>query len=282
MVRPSPKHITDLSVHNLSTIDLTPDDISLLTKGLSFSMTPTKPKITQYAELMIQFNQFARSLRPIYVHATYQPLNKMSPSSQPLAQNKDPQRSFLYRRMKFLPKCTHSSFTQTYSGHPRLETYIDRTRVNLEENMSSLFKSKSNLTKQERQVLCNLKQKKVEIMLKPADKNLGIVILSTDDYLHLCTQQLADASTYRQCTGYPKETISTKIKETVSRFTSHVKSIHKQLYDFLTPHPRHQPSMAYQKSIKHSPACHHLDQLSRTVIHLCLHQHILLTTSSSL
>ena len=103
--------------------------------------------------------------------------------------------------------------------------------------MSSLFKSKSNLTKQERQILCNLKQKKVEIMLKPADENLGIVILSTDDYLHLCTQQLADASTYRQCTGYPKETISTKTKETVSRFTSHVKSIHKQLYDFLTPHP---------------------------------------------
>ncbi len=37
-----------------------------------------------------------------------------------------------------------------------------------------------------------------EVTIKPADKNLGIVIMNTDNYLQICASQLADTNTYTQ------------------------------------------------------------------------------------
>ncbi len=100
--------------------------------------------------------------------------------------------------MKFLPKSNHITYTQVYSRMPTLEAYIDQTKTELDEKLPLIFnQTTSNLNKHTRYALTKLKKQRTEITVKPADKNLGIVILDTDDYIQQCSLVLCDQSTYR-------------------------------------------------------------------------------------
>ncbi len=56
----------------------------MLSKGLSFSPFPKAPLISQQLDLLKQFDEYARSLRPIYVHATHKPPVKTPTPSNPI------------------------------------------------------------------------------------------------------------------------------------------------------------------------------------------------------
>ncbi len=47
-------------------------------------------------------------------------------------------------------------------------------------------------------LLEELTDNSAKVTIKPADKNLGIVIMDTDDYLQICASQSADTNTYTQ------------------------------------------------------------------------------------
>ena len=77
--------------------------------------------------------------------------------------------------------------TETYSGVNKVEQYIEQTKENIDKQLPDILKHhRDNITKKERQTLKKLKTSKSEVTIKPADKNLGVVILNTNDYIQQC------------------------------------------------------------------------------------------------
>ena len=73
-------------------------------------------------------------------------------------------------------------------------------------------------------------------MIKPADKNLGIV---TDDYLLQCSKVLTNEATYRLAQTYLKEDISRQLTNSLVSFHSQLANYNSKLYQFLQPKPNH-------------------------------------------
>ena len=61
-------------------------------------------------------------------------------------------------------------------------------------------------------------QVKSEVTIKPVDKNLGIVILNTDDYLAQCAKHLSDTITHRLVNSFHKNEFRRQITNTVIVF----------------------------------------------------------------
>ena len=236
MPRPPSSNITDLTVHNLSSRPLTADERSLLTKGLSFAPTPHNNTTEQYLQLLRYYNDFARSVRPLYSHSIIKPTSCSKPITLPQHKQIDTDRSFIYRRMKFLPKQKYITATQQFSGFHTLENYIDQTKTELEEKLPLIYpRTTPNLNKQARLAIKKFKQQQTSVTIKPADKNLGVVILDTDDYIQQCTTLLSDKSTYRLVQGYPATDIQQRLQRTIIAYSTELKALHKNLPNFLLP-----------------------------------------------
>ena len=77
------------------------------------------------------------------------------------------------------------------------------------------------------------------VIIKPADKNLGIVLMDTDDYIEQCVSHLSDINTYRLATNYPRNDIKKQIMNTVIRFKPQIHQYDWKLYNFLLSEPDH-------------------------------------------
>ncbi len=110
MPRPTTHKIPNVTVHNLSSRSLNTEQLTLLTKGLSFAPTPNIDNTVQYPQLLRQYNEFARSLRPIYTHAVTKP--NITPTKKEQPEQSLTDRPYIYRQMKFLPKLNHITYTQ--------------------------------------------------------------------------------------------------------------------------------------------------------------------------
>lgn len=221
-----------MTIHNFSSMTLTIEELQLLNKGLTFIPTTTLSPIKAQLKIMEDFDKFAKTLRQKFVHTLYYPLkNKKSIIKRTDTSN-------IYRRMKFLPKQTTTTITQQFSGVSKVEHYIEQTKNNLNDRLQTLIQQHStNFTMTDKKVIKKLKQVRHEITIKPADKNLGIVLLDTDDYITECTRHLADTNTYRLTNNYPKEDIQKNIHNTIISFKSQIHDHNKRLYDFLLSEP---------------------------------------------
>ena len=229
-----PRKPPDLTLHNLSTYELTPQDIQLLNKGLSFAPTPHATNPDSHQQLLRNFNDFARSLRLKYMRAKH--------TKQKQHYNAPPQTttSFIYRRMKFLPPIKAETPVQRYTGVQHLEQYIEDTKQELANNLPTIYENnKSNLPQSLKTALRKLRHSRQTVTIKPADKNLGIVLLNTEDYITQCLVHLTDSKTYRQTTQYPSDTIRRQTTKVVAAYKSTLETFSKPLYKFLqnTPHP---------------------------------------------
>ena len=225
---------TSLTVHNLSNITLTHEELQLLSKGLSFSPTPTLPLKKGYFQVLNHFDQFAKSIRQKYVHTQFH-----APTKQP-QEEESTITSQVYRRMKFLPKITGRTLTQEYSGIQKVEKYIELTKNNINNHLPLLtMRFSSNVTENEKAAIKKFKQKTGEITIKPADKNLGLVLLNTDDYITQCINLLSDPNTYRPALSYPKSEIKKLINNTLICFKPQISQFSKRLYQFLLSEPDH-------------------------------------------
>jgi len=67
---------------------------------------------------------------------------------------------------------------------------------------------RDNLTRRERQAHKKL-QRRTDIVIKPADKGSGTVVMNRQDYLNECYRQLNNQNSkhYQKSTFLPKETI---------------------------------------------------------------------------
>ena len=133
--------------------------------------------------------------------------------------------------MKFLPKPYKNTITQQFSGINKVEHYIELTKNNINDNLPQLTTttSKPNTTKADKQTIHKFKKASNKITIKPADKNLGIVLMHTDDYISQCTKHLADTTTYRLVDDYPKNAITRLVTNTCTNFKTQLQQKTVQL-----------------------------------------------------
>ena len=222
-------------VHNLSSMTLSQEERQLLGKGLSFAPTPKIPVKKAYTQVLDCFDSFAKSVRQKYVDTLRYFSKAMSvPQEEPTTTSK------IYRPMKFVPKSKHNTLEQQFSGVSSVEHYIELTKNNLNNLLPVItLQFTSNISKEDEVAIKKFKQMRDRVTIKPADKNLGIVLMDTDDYLAQCTSHLADITTYRLAEHYPRETIRRHLMNTVTSFKPQLSGYNKRLYEFLLSEPDH-------------------------------------------
>ena len=88
-------------IHNLSSMTLSPEELQLLSKGLSFAPTPKIPVKKAYTQVLGCFDTYARSLRGKHVD-TVKYFTNTAPTVT--VQEGPTTTSKIYRPMKFVPK----------------------------------------------------------------------------------------------------------------------------------------------------------------------------------
>lgn len=192
--RPPTYTKSSLTVHNYSTHILSPQELHVLQKGLSFAPTPQTPPFKLHIYLLQQYDKFCKSLR------LASRKNSDHTSSNLACLTKEVNHpNNIYRKMKFLPRPIIFESTVTrYSGIPRLENYIFHTKDILDEALPEICtQKKTNLTPQQVKTVCKLQRTRSLITIKPADKNLWVVLLDTDDYIMQCCNILKDENTQK-------------------------------------------------------------------------------------
>ena len=75
--------------------------------------------------------------------------------------------------------------TDNYSGIGKVEHYIEHTKQNINDQLPLILRHKKrNITNTEQKTIKSLKNSRTEITIKPADKNLGVVLMDTEDYIN--------------------------------------------------------------------------------------------------
>ena len=186
---------------NLSSYDLTQAQISVLSKGLNFCPTPGNLNVW---DIKTDLERLHRSLRikhvfskPLPAHAagtqstSQVSLQATTPGSQTVSQGTpNPVGFTTIPAPDGVPQRLFRS-TSTWNpkqAHKNIETFATVNLANL--NKVTEFKPKfHNLTKIEKDAIFQLKQNK-QIIIKPADKGAGVVILNLKDYIFEAKKQL--------------------------------------------------------------------------------------------
>lgn len=195
---------------NLSDTTLSPACISALNKGLSFVPTTYCDEFNAY----VDFQKFFRTLRLKEFFSntpTTACLLTDGAVSSPSAcdagtvtvQNTPP--------TKFRGK---STFIPPKNRNASIETYCRLVQT----DMSKVFQNKrnykvhDNLTKEERKALDELKRDNT-IVVKPADKGGGVVLLNVKDYELEINRQLDNTLFYKKLKSNPTETFKKEIHD---------------------------------------------------------------------
>ena len=140
----------------------------------------------------------------------------------------------LYRPMKFLKANKqktpppHLSVTNLYP----LENFIEGTKCLVDKELKKALSKPTapNITTKDHRAISRLRRSH-QITIKPADKNLGIVVLNSSDYVDQCLVHLS-SDTYIRINHFPTNQIKQAIENTLICFKSHL-TPHKRLHDFL-------------------------------------------------
>lgn len=166
---------TKVQIQNLSSYTLTPDEISVLSKGLGFCPTPT---VTDKFALHMDTLRYIRKLRLSYHFHEY-------PSED---------QSIETRRFK-----EKSAWTPRPGHNHALDIYCNLIEHEITNLPTESKKVATNITPGERRAIINLKNNRT-IVIKPADKGGCIVIQDLRDYKNEAHRQLRDYNTYQRLT----------------------------------------------------------------------------------
>ena len=179
----------DTSVINLSNFQLSPDAVSLLTKGLNFCPTPGEPDLF---ELRRDLDRFHVNLRRklFFQKSPLQPNLDSSTISLPETPSEpDPSDPFNHRTFR-------NPSTWCPFGPINLEAMIT-----FNENRLNYIKPRApcnqNLTPGEKLALAELRRN-TDIVIKPADKGSAVVVQNREDYILEGYRQLQDPNYYRE------------------------------------------------------------------------------------
>ena len=124
-----------------------------------------------------------------------------------------------------------STWTPPKNLDPALDSYIH----NIERDITNMQPTKisDNLTTQERDALQKL-TRRTDIVIKPADKGSGTVVMDKQFYINECNQQLTDTKFYEK----HDNDVTDKVTRTVTRYLEKMKQnedIDKDTYSYLLP-----------------------------------------------
>ncbi|CAN7948048.1 unnamed protein product [Ixodes hexagonus] len=165
------------NIVNLSSVDLSAEEKTLLSKGLSFC--PTTGHFGEF-DLLRDLDNFARNLRlREYFH------DKTNSSHN------------------HMPWRSTTGWTPSPNRDKCLDIYIEAVQRDIMRAYGERNpKVRNNLTSLERNCLRSLSARK-EITIKPADKGGAIVVLNTADYIKEGCRQLSDRRFYSSLDGNP-------------------------------------------------------------------------------
>ena len=196
-------------IKNLSTTELTTDQINLISKGLKFIPTPVTRENHIKHQLMQDFNQFARRMRLQYIY-----------HGEDKTQH---------------PFHVKSNWNPPVQPSVALESYLEEVKLQLAE--MEITKPKNNLPYNERKAIKELKENS-EINIKKADKGTTTVIMNKQDKITEGQIQLRVIDSYRTLeTPMVKET-SVRVKRLVTELyqRKHIDAMTKKWLS-QTPNP---------------------------------------------
>ena len=187
-----------VKIINLSSRELSNDEISLLNRGLKFVPTPKSPNIL---DLEIDIKEFIRKLK----------LKEFFYNNKNISENGETE-SIVVPKSDFIPYKVKSPA-------------LDAICLNLEHNAENLQRlvpknTVGNLSSKEEAALEALKRDEM-LVIKRADKGGGIVIMDTDFYVGHMTTELNKKTVYKK----HNENIDNKLFGKVKKFVEDNKSI---------------------------------------------------------
>ena len=171
---------------NLSTIILSKEEISLLSKGLKFIPTATSVNKVLIKE---ELEYFGRQLRLLWYFRNEESINISNPFK------------------------TKSTFNRK-GKDAAIELYLIRLEKGILATGTKL--SYSNLIKEEGLALNSLRDDTF-IIIKKADKGSDIVVWDSKDYLKEAEKQLGDKETYEELSSDPVSPLISIVKGCLSR-----------------------------------------------------------------
>lgn len=178
-------------VHNRSQLSFSPEETHTLSLGLKFIPTPRQLEREDIKQSCFEFERFTR-IRWMFQHSNKRKFIK----------------KFHIPKPEFQPKIDEPKINQMLAKirHRTLATFDHAKRL-----------TKPNLTLRKKQFLKTIRSL-TSIVIKPADKNLGITILDKDWYVQEAMSQLADSKYYTQVSLQKiKDTLLEKAKEIEER-----------------------------------------------------------------
>ncbi|XP_060589882.1 uncharacterized protein LOC132745064 [Ruditapes philippinarum] len=224
-------------VINLSKKDLTKKQINLLSKGETFVPNNRKPDVPN---IMCELKEWKRRMR----------LREFFYDSQ--RENNDNEVSEEWCDKKKSNSC----FTPNSGRDKCLDAYIDAVKEEILKGMKK--KEVHNISRLEEIAMKDLLEDGT-IVIRPADKGSGIVILDSDKYNEDIENELKDASTYKHVSEDPTAMILKTTKKLINRMDKD-RTLPKRLSQYLIPDsPR-------PGQIKGNPKIHKPDNPLRLII----------------
>jgi hypothetical protein len=173
-----PQSLLGNRVVNLSDHHLTKSQISVLERGITFAPTPGP---ADFAEIRHDVSEFCRRLL-LKVHF----YDEDNPNDQ----------SFKNEIPRGLLKFKPPSKWKPKVNDPVVNAFVNNVQQSI-PNVNLHARNTSNLTKEEKEAILELKQNP-KIVIKKADKGSSIVVLNRSDYIKEAERQLSDNRFYEE------------------------------------------------------------------------------------
>ena len=170
--KPANIQLDHSSVINLSSSSLSADEISVLARGLTFCPTP---RHINWSEVSADIYDFARRMR---LSEYFFDENSNTPTDNE----------------HDTPFHNKSTWNPPNDRERALNTFLDAVKLDITTGKPKTIHD--NLTATERQAIHQLKQRQ-DIIIKPADKDSGTVVMDKTWYIDECNRQLTATKFYR-------------------------------------------------------------------------------------
>lgn len=180
--------IPNLSFHNISNIHIPPHLVEVLGRGLKFT-PPTKPPSNK--DLRRYFEDYAWRL------ATFETAINLGLDDS----NSPPYIRGLYKESPYWdPQMSDE-----------LNAYMDLTFQDVCNKYKQAYKSKTHLPRYIKDLIKLKSSDQFKII--PTDKNLGLAVISNNDYYRMCMEHLQDATSYEPTEMKKEELLSRHLDE---------------------------------------------------------------------
>ena len=188
--------MTNTAIHNLSTQVLTPIESLVLGLGSKYIPLPRPPISEIITNTHKAIDAYHRRLRLAFHFSNPSLFNSTIPKNN-IKVPWNPERMNVV--------------------DDEIDQYITQCRTlskNCLEASHSVYSTSDNIM---HKTLTTLAVNK-SITIKPADKNLGLVVLNTSDYYIMCMKHLNDTDTYEICNNYNANAVYAKLRLILNKF----------------------------------------------------------------